>query len=209
MNTNAIRQQIKEAINHEKQTGTLANIIKNYASLAGANPDQKQISDLVAFITDYIQDVPALLETAQNESTKAGIESDLMPMLSVMEGYFLDPNDLIPDHMGLIGLMDDAYLAHTLLQSVSETYQTKTGAPLISINMAPANQFVRQLIGEPVASQLDAAVISTLQIQAIQGSLQQLMAYGMNSNMMWTDPVWGNTSIDEVVNARLGAMGVG
>jgi hypothetical protein len=73
--------------------------------------------------------------------------------------YFVTPDDIIPDELGLLGLIDDAYLTHCLIQSVSDQYQAQTGFVLMPSDMTKASQIIRSLIGEPQASLLVSSMI--------------------------------------------------
>jgi uncharacterized membrane protein YkvA (DUF1232 family) len=206
MRTQIIRSKISDTVANEKRTGKLAALIREFARAQGKNLKTAEINDAVAFIQEYVEHVPALLEATALAAQQAGIDGQVMPVLEVVEEYFLNPHDLIPDHLGLGGLMDDAYFALSLIQSISDSYQQMTGSPLIPIDLRPANSSIRVIIGEPLASQLDMGIAAALQVTTIQQGLEQLMAFG--GTMPVEDPIWGRASIDDIVNTRLGAMGV-
>ncbi len=74
------------------------------------------------------------------------------------------------------------------------------------MDLTQANNFVRNLIGEPQASALDAVIVSAFNRPVVNQFIDfsPLMApYFVNE----PDPIWGNASMDEIVNARLGSMG--
>jgi hypothetical protein len=83
-------------------------------------------------------------------------------MLQELESYWFETNDLVPDHLGLLGLIDDAYATLFLLQGPSDYCQATFGRPLLVQNMTSANQAIRGLIGEPVVSILDQHVGITM-----------------------------------------------
>jgi len=209
MQTQTIRRMITDAVNHEANTGTLSGLVAQFAQSQGLQPSAADIAGVVKLIQEYVEHAPAFLEAAATAAEQAGITGQVMPILEVAEQYFLSPVDVIPDHLGLVGLMDDAYLVHCLIQGISELYQQQTGNPLLPIDTTALNRFMRGLIGEPGASVLDTAVAGTLGMPNIQQALQQLVTnYGPTMSMEGPDPIWGNASIDEIVDARLGAMGV-
>jgi hypothetical protein len=107
---------------------------------------------------------------------------------------FLSPQDSIPDHYGLLGLLDDAYLAQTMLQQVSDLNLQLAGVPLLMQSLHGPNRFVRLVINEPVASQLDGIVAQTIQSAVMQHQIQELASSGRSLSV---DPtggpgVWGN-----------------
>ena len=204
MRTKHIRKIISEALSYEKQTGNLATAVMQ----ASPHLDDRERNEIVKFVKEYIQHVPAFLEEAENISKKAGIFNEVKAIFEMTEDYFIQPIDLIPDYLGLLGLMDDAYLAHQLIQSISDRYRDNTGEPLLLTDMTRANQLIRMLIGEPMATNLDGMVMTVMGDSSILNSLQLIINFGMQSPITWNDPMWGNATIDEIVDARLGAMGV-
>ncbi len=61
-------------------------------------------------------------------------------------------------HEGLESLLDEAYLAHRLVEEVNDLYIKHFGQPLIPSNTTVASVIAHQLIGEQFANQLDEAV---------------------------------------------------
>jgi len=206
MQLEEIRKIISKAVADEKRNRRLAGIISEIAKTQGKRPNPADIDGAVAFIRDYIEHVPALLESTATVAEQRGIAGELTPILNVAEQYFLNPQEVIPDHLGLVGLMDDAYFVLRLVQAISDSYRQATGSPLLPLNLIPANLAIRVLIGEPFASQLDLGVAATLALPTIQQGLEQLIPFG--GTLPVKDPIWGNASMDEIVSARLGAMGV-
>jgi len=88
----------------------------------------------------------------------AGIEERISPVLKVAEQFFLTPPAVIEGHDGLDALLDEAYLAHRLVEEVNDRYIAHFGQPLIPLDTTVANLVAHQLIGEPFANQLDEAV---------------------------------------------------
>ena len=129
-------------------------------------------------------------------------------MLNTVEEYFLEPNDFIPDYLGLIGLIDDAYLAQKLVQVLSDNYRQQTGIPLLNVDLSEGNNIIRNLIGEPIAGMLDASVMNTVQMPSMQQFFQNLMNFQGMMPMSTPHPIYGNMSNSEIADVRLGAMGV-
>ena len=89
---------------------------------------------------------------------EAGIEAQVKPVLKLAEQFFLSPPSILEGHQGLDALLDEAYLAHRLVEEVNDRYITHLGQPLIPLDTTVANVIAHQLIGEPFANQLDEAV---------------------------------------------------
>ncbi|MEJ2663825.1 MAG: YkvA family protein [Spirochaetia bacterium] len=204
MNMQKIKSIIANAMQHEANTGSLAGLVRQYAAMRGLNPTEQNIQDTVRFIKEYISQLPEFLQLIKQEAKNHNIQNHVEPLIESALQYLYNPNDLIPDHLGLLGLMDDAYYAIKMIQLISDDYRQKTGRPLISVELARMNQVIRTLIGEPIASQIDAQLTGSFALPMIQNQLQNLLAWGA------TLPVY-NTSYYDMqhnIDVQLGAMGV-
>lgn len=118
---------------------------------------------LFNFIQAYVERVPEMLEAAQSVANHAKMRPQLIPVLKVAEAFFLQPTEEIPDsHSGLLLLLDEAYLAHRLVEEVNDRYVAHGGESLIPMNNTRANLIVHQLLGEEYANQLDTAVFEAV-----------------------------------------------
>jgi uncharacterized membrane protein YkvA (DUF1232 family) len=206
MNTAKIRKMIEAGAKDEAKTGRFADLVRKVSPQA----TEEQVRNTVTFVREYAQHVPLYMEQATAAAAQAGLAGEMQQMTAALQSYWDDPNDLIPDRLGLVGLMDDAYASMFLLQAVSDYCRTTFGRPLLEQDLKPANQLMRNLIGEPVAPNLEARVGITIGQAMMQRMLQQLAAgafsFGFGRNV--PDPIWGNASIDDIVKARMGAMGI-
>jgi uncharacterized membrane protein YkvA (DUF1232 family) len=209
MNTTQINRQISEAAQHEQRTGTLADLLHRLIQANGGLATAEQVQQMVRFVEEYVKHAPALLLALAEAAQRAGVGGEMAPILDGAEQYFLAPLDLIPDHLGLVGLMDDAYLAHRLVEGASESYGQRTGKPLLLLptDSPTANQLIRSLIGEPLASQLDMAVAASLALPTIQQALGRFPVM-VNPLQMDRDPIWGNMSIKDRVDHQMGMLGI-
>lgn len=161
MNTAAIRQLIAQAREHETASQALSQTLQ--ARFAGLHPairlpDEDAPGVLTGFVIAYIEEVPDVLDAAAEVAREAGIEEAIKPVLKIAEQFFLQPPALMAGHEGLDGLLDEAYLAHRLVEEVNDRYIVHFGQPLIPLDTTRANLIAHQLIGEPFANQLDEAV---------------------------------------------------
>lgn len=161
MHTAALRELIQRAHQHEVATGQLARqlevqLVRLHPSIHLPAGDAQGV--LERFVAAYVEQVPEVLEAAQAVAREAGIEAQIKPVLQVAEQFFLQPPALMAGHEGLGGLLDEAYLAHRLVEEVNDRYITHLGQPLIPLDTTVANLIAHQLVGEPFANQLDEAV---------------------------------------------------
>lgn len=161
MNTAALREQIHLAHQHEASTGQLTSQLEiqlPHLHPAISLPDVDAKGVMTRFVTAYIDQVPDLLDAANAVAREAGIESQIKPVLKIAEHFFIQPPAIMEGHVGLDSLLDEAYLAHRLVEEVNDLYIKHFNQPLIPLDMTVANLIAHQLIGETFANQLDEAV---------------------------------------------------
>lgn len=161
MNIAALHNLIREAQEHEARTGRLGHYI--HANLdqvhqAIALPEQNPDEALLNFISNYVNQVPHLLQAAHEVAEGAGISPWIKPVLKITEQFFLQPPKLIDGREGLEMLVSAAYLALRMVEEVNDRYIFHLGKPLIPLDLTVANLVVHHLIGEPFSNQLDSAV---------------------------------------------------
>ncbi|MBD8596722.1 hypothetical protein [Pseudomonas sp. CFBP 8772] len=161
MNTAALREQITRAQEHEAQSGQLSRQLESQLPHLHPSihlPDVDARGVLTRFVIAYIGQVPDLLDAAHDVALQAGIDSQIRPVLKIAEQFFTAPPAIMAGHEGLDGLLDEAYLAHRLVEEVNDLYIKHFGQPLIPMNTTVASVIAHQLIGEAFANQLDEVV---------------------------------------------------
>lgn len=113
---------------------------------------------LASFITQYIEHVPDFLEALTALMKETGIFDQGKVFLTIAEEFFIAPPELISEHTGLIGLLDEAYLSHRMIEEVSDRIQLTCGTALCPMDMNLSNVIVHAILGEEFANQLDLAV---------------------------------------------------
>ncbi len=165
MNIIALRERISLAEHHETKESNLRDWLQEHmpslhrsiAANGGNDPET-----LMSFVRGYIGQVPDVLEAALAVATEARIGPQLLPVMKVAESFFLQPPDLPSDHQGLLALLDEAYLAHRLLEEVNDRYLAHGGGQLVPLDTTRASLIVHHLLGEPFANELDALVQVTV-----------------------------------------------
>lgn len=195
MNIAALQQLIQRAQQHEASTGQLAEQMRSHLDQLHPSirlPSHDTDGALLHFVSAYIEQVPELLQAAHQVSQEAGIEAQIKPVLKVAEQFFLQPPALMAGHEGLEGLLDEAYLAHRLVEEVNDRYIAHLGAPLIPLDTTVANLIAHQLIGEPFANQLDEAVHHAVDGMLDEASFAQdsVQAYRERLHNPQTEAAW-------------------
>ena len=198
---------IQDAVADERRSGRLRKTLEQTARQRGAKLTKGAIQDAVKFVREYIEHVPLLMEQGSRAAQHLGVETQMGQMLEELENYWFETNDLVPDHLGLLGLADDAYATLFLLQSLSDYCQTTFGKPLLQQNLTAANQGMRGLIGDPVVSVVEQRVGVTCSNAMMRGTLGRLMSADYGFRGAGPDPIWGNASIEDIVNSHLGGIG--
>ena len=161
MDTVTIRHAINSAKKQEKNTGQLARLLE--ARTGGLHhaiqlPEEHVVPVLLNFITHYIDHVPEFVDAVDAIATDAGLDVYTEPVMAVAADFFAQPPELLNGHSGLTALMDEAYLAHRLIEEVNDRFMASSGLPLVPMDMTRSNLIIHHLISEPFANQLDQAV---------------------------------------------------
>ena len=204
MQIERIRTQIEEGKIIEQQSGVLRLAVVDLAKLDGVRVTELQVKKIIDFVTEYIEHAPALMMIIEETAAMNGAQPDVQPILDVIEDYFLAADDIIPDHYGLVGLLDDAYLTHMLVEAISNRHKSQTGKSLLPIDAHETNTFIRRLIGEPFVSILDEHVATTLDGLSEKLNINQILVALAQMNLpSVSEPIWGSASVTEIIGARI------
>ncbi|MBV2133389.1 hypothetical protein KRX52_11355 [Pseudomonas sp. MAP12] len=161
MNITALRERIDSALQHQVDHSPLvadlaARIDKLHSSIRLPAEDAPGV--LLRFVQAYIERVPAQVEAAAEVASAAGLDAQITPVLRQAAKFLLSPPPFMQEYQGLAATLGEAYLVHRLVEEVNDRYIVHFGQPLIPLDTTVANLVAHQLIGEPLANQLDAAV---------------------------------------------------
>ena len=165
MNISGLRARVVEARSNQQSEAAMKDWLEHrlpdlHPAIA---PEPGEAATLLRFINAYIGQVPDILEAAEAVAETARLRTRLLPVLKVAEAFFLQPPALPADHQGMLALLDEAYLAHRLVEEVNDRYVMHGCGPLIPLGLTRANLIVHQLLGEPFSNELDAQVERTAQ----------------------------------------------
>lgn len=164
---NPIRQLIQQAQEEDCASGKLLEFVecrKQQLHNAIKLPEDKASKKLADFVVRYIKHVPDFIEAIRTMAHEAGIQDDVEPLLKIASDYFLSPPSIVDPHSQLQAMLDEAYLAHRLLEEVNDRFMAKSGIPLAPMDMTLANLIAHELIGEPFANELDQAVLFSAEL---------------------------------------------
>jgi hypothetical protein len=156
-----IKKTIAAALLHESETHQLGQRLEQQLPQLRAKlvlPEQDPLAALMSFITDYVESVPGCLNLVTAVSKRLGFYDYASPFLHMAEDYFLQPPDELPADGGLEALLDEAFLAHRLLEEVNDHHIRHLQRPLLPLDMTEANIIVHHLLGDEFATQLEQLV---------------------------------------------------
>lgn len=190
MDTSGIESIIQAQCGIPDARSDLAELLGVAADRQGKAVSDQDMERGAEFLCRYIELVPYMMKVAWTAASNVGLEGAMQRILEMVESYWLEGEDIIPDRLGAVGLLDDAYCSLTSMQAVSDHYQLQTGKYLFPDNLTEANRVMRKLIGEPYASDLDRLVISTMQSAGLIDAVKSLAApekqlHFANSSTIW------------------------
>jgi len=156
-----IREIIARAIAHEQRTHALRNRLAANIEEFRCRlelPKEAPADALIEFISHYIESVPGCISLVTAVSKQLGFHEYAAPFLHIAEDYFLQPPEDIPETGGLALLLDEAFLAHRLLEEVNDHHIRHVQRPLLPVDMTEANIIAHHLLGEPLANRLEQLV---------------------------------------------------
>jgi uncharacterized membrane protein YkvA (DUF1232 family) len=170
-----------------------------------------EIEDLergARFVAAYIEQVPYMIKVATTAASNVGLEQAMQRILDMVVSYWIEGDDIIPDELGVIGLLDDAYCSLTSLQAVSDHYRLQTGKHLFPDDLSEANRAMRRIIGEPYASELDRIVIGTMKETRLIEAVTALAGEEKRLNFESNNTIWSHGPAGRIDISGLARIGI-
>jgi hypothetical protein len=161
MVTSGIKETIHAALLRESETHQLRSRLEQQLPQLQRKlvlPEFEPVAALMRFITGYVESVPSCLSLVTAVSKRLGFFDYAAPFLNLAEDYFLQPPDELPQDGGLSALLDEAFLAHRLLEEVNDHHIRHMQRPLLPVDMTEANIIVHHLLGDEFATRLEQLV---------------------------------------------------
>lgn len=159
--------------------GDLTRFLRGRLPAIGIDPDDVSRARAIEhFVRGYIMTVPRILEAACEGARRGGMAERMDEVLAWAEAYWFDESDVIPDHLGLHGLLDDAYCSLRLLEKLSDEAVADRQRPIVDDDLATANWLAYRLIGEPDNEALEHHVAAALGDSGLLGNLARLAEHG-------------------------------
>lgn len=208
MDTSSIERIIAE---HRADPGSDAELHDLLAAVAerhGCEATTPAVERAAVFVYSYIDQVPYMMKVAYTAATNVGLATQMERILDSVVSYWEQDDDIIPDHLGFIGLMDDAYCSLTSLQAVSDHFQLQTGKYLFPDDLTEANQVMRRIIGEPYATDLDRVVLRTMRDARVVESMLALASEEKRIAFSSQSTIWNHGPAGRMKTDGLEGLGL-
>lgn len=208
MDTHLIESMIAELRSDGSAESDLRDLLAAVAESQGAEAGEEDLKGGARFVIAYIEQVPYMMKVAWTAASNVGLETQMAGILEMVNSYWDEGNDVIPDDLGAIGLLDDAYCSLTSLQAVSDHYRLQTGKYLFPDDLSAANRAMRKIIGEPYASELDLLVTQSMAearlVEAVTSMASEEKRLDLEGNhTIWSHAPAGEFSVGELENLGL------
>ena len=181
MRTDLIRDQLRDAWKEEARTGAFASLVRQQLVEAGTGTvpeDSVIVRGILEGWRLQLANVADLIDALREAATSAGVASAVEPVLRAAEDYFLVADDLLPDHHGILGLLDDMYLALSLIQRLCEQHRDSTGRTLMDVDLRESIASARGLFRGARLAALDEQILAAMRRPEVARSLEQLARFG-------------------------------
>jgi uncharacterized membrane protein YkvA (DUF1232 family) len=208
MDTTTIDSMITDLCADKSAEPELLDLLAVVSEREGREATSDDLAQGAQFVFHYIEFVPYMMKVASTAAINVGLEPQMQQILQMVESYWIEGDDVIPDELGVIGLLDDAYCSLTSLQVVSDHYQLQTGKYLFPNDLSAANKAMRKIIGEPYGSELDRIVIRTMQETGLIDAVKSLASEEKRLNFAANSTIWGHGPADELDITNLERLGL-
>jgi uncharacterized membrane protein YkvA (DUF1232 family) len=208
METAQIKNMIAAQFADPHAATDLQELLSVVAEREGAKPDHEQLARGASFIHGYIEQVPYMLTVAWTSAKSVGLEAEIESILTMVVSYWIEDDDVIPDSLGIIGLLDDAYCSLLSMQTMSDFYQLQTGKFLFPDDLTAANSIMRKIIGEPYATELDNIVSKAVLDANIKEAVKLLASPAKQKLFATQATIWNHGPVQELEIDQLTGLGL-
>lgn len=208
MDTSFIESMIERLGSSSHLEPELHDLLAVVAERQGVEAGPDELDRAARFVTGYIGQVPYMLKVAWTSASNVGLEKEMECVLETVTSYWIEGDDVIPDELGVIGLMDDAYCSMTLLQSVSDNYRLMTGKHLFPDDLTAANQAMHRIIGEPYVSELDTLVVKTMKDACLVDAVKKLADEEKQIRLDSDSTIWNHGPVGQLDIEGLKGLGL-
>ena len=205
MDTAQIQNIISRQFADPQSALDLQKLLKVVAERQGAQPNAMELAHGSSFIYNYLEQVPYMLTVAWTSARNVGLETEVTSVLKMVESYWIEDDDVIPDSLGIFGLLDDAYCSLLSMQTLSDLYRMQSGKHLFPDDLTDANKIMRKIIGEPYTSELDELVSKAIVDAKIEEAVKWLASPEKQQLLDSQATIWNHGPVSQLpVNQLIG-----
>ena len=208
MNTSQIQKIISRQFADPQSVVDLQKLLKTVAERQGANPDKAELAHGLSFVYNYLEQVPYLLTVAWTSARNVGLEKEVTSILQMVESYWIEDDDVIPDSLGIFGLLDDAYCSLSSMQALSNLYRMQSGKHLFPDDMTAANEVMGKIIGEPYIAQLDELVGNAIRDARVEEAVKWLASPEKQKLLDSQATIWNHGPVSQLPVNQLKGLGL-
>ena len=202
-----LNEMIETAVQIEAKEGYLARYLDDRAHARGVELGDKERREALELFEGYIRGVPELLSTAVSGSIGTPVEEIMAQVMRAAVAYWDEPEDLVPDELGVLGLLDDAYFSMRMLQSVSTRLQAESGHALLADDLSALDAVVRDILGSDLSDILDELVALSLSNTPVDDLIRAVEEHAGAFTPPKASTSFAGLRLDELVEARLSFAG--
>ncbi len=208
MNTAQIQKIISDQFADPRSALDLQKLLKVVAERQNANPTAKDLAHGSSFIYNYLEQVPYLLTVAWTSAKNVGLETEVTSILKMVESYWIEDDDVIPDSLGIFGLLDDAYCSLSSMQTLSDLYRMQSGKHLFPDDLTAANKVMRKIIGEPYTTELDELVNKAIKDAKVEDAVKLLASPEKQQLLDSQATIWNHGPVSQLPVSQLSGLGL-
>ena len=208
MNTAKIQDIISNQFADPQSALDLQKLLKVVAELHDAKPNAMDIVHGSSFIYNYLEQVPYLLTVAWTSAKNVGLETEVTSILKMVESYWIEDDDVIPDSLGIFGLLDDAYCSLLSMQTLSDLYRMQSGKHLFPDDLTEANKAMRKIIGEPYTTELDELVDKAISDAKVEDAVKWLASPEKQQLLDSQATIWNHGPVSQIPVNQLSGLGL-
>jgi hypothetical protein len=208
METSQIEALIARHCGDQHARQDLYDLLEVIAERNDVVPDRVDIDRGIRFVMGYVEQVPYMLKVANTAAETVGLEDVMELILDMVRSYWEKDLDVIPDHLGVIGLLDDAYCSLTSLQALSDHYQLQTGKYLFPDDLSAANKAMRKIIGDPYVAELDNYVTNAVKESGIMQAVKALASPDKQVYFANNANIWNHGPAGAMPTEQLKGLGI-
>jgi len=208
METARIQKIISDQFADPRSIADLHKLLNKVADRQGAHPNELQLAQGSSFICNYLEQVPYMLTIGWTSARNVGLEAEVKSLLEMVESYWIEDDDVIPDNLGIFGLLDDAYCSLSSMQTMSDLYRMQSGKHLFPDDLTAANKIMRKIIGEPFVTELDEIVSKAIAEASVEEAVKLLASPEKQQLLDSEATIWNHGPVNALPVSQLSGLGL-